>query len=66
MAAYLVDIIAKDYFGEVTTPNKYGQWVCARPLCLDGLTTRLCHAWKVLIGEYDVLVWGTTNRKPHR
>ena len=62
MTAYLVDIIAKPYFGEVTVEGKYGNWVCARPKTFDSFKERLHYAWKVLIGECDVLVWCETKK----
>ena len=62
---YHVNIIARDYFGEVTCESEYGEWVPARPISFDGFWERIGQAWLVLTNQADVLIWSKPKVNRH-
>ena len=53
--------IATQAFVEMLRTNECevapGEWAPARPVSMCGLRTRLRHAWAVVRGKADILVW---------
>ena len=61
---YHVNIVAKEYFGEVSVEDEQGQWSPARPMSFEGFWERFGQAWLILTDQADVLIW--SKPKVHR
>lgn len=58
MSKYVADDLVTNDVIRMTKAKVNGNYYVARPVCIDGFFKRLSHAWLVIIGKADIVVWG--------